>query len=490
MRILVLNPPYLKKFSRPQRSPAVTKSGTLYFPLWLALCVGVLEQEDHQVDFIDAPAADVERADVLDLVREKRPGLVVMETSTPSVFNDADVAAAVKQAHPEAYVVFVGTHVSALPRETLEQFASVDAVCVREYDYTVRDLAAAVDAAGGRPDRAALEGVLGLAFRAEDGAVVVNEPRPFIDDLDALPWASKVYKRHLDIRHYFNPNALYPMVTLTTSRGCPFHCSFCVYPQTLTGHKYRFRSIEDVVDEMQWVVEHFPEARSVFFEDDTLTANKKRCLEFSQAIIDRGITFSWTANSRIDLDYETMKLMRKAGCRMLCVGFESGDPDMLKAMRKGTKRERMKEFMDDARRAGILIHGCFIFGFPGETRASIEKTIDFSIELAPDTVQFYPVMVYPGTQAYGEYQEKGWITAQDFSRWLTPDGLHNCVVRNEHLGPEELVRLCDEARRRFYLRPGYVARKMGQAFTNPAEFIRTAKAAKTFLRHLLRGSRV
>jgi radical SAM superfamily enzyme YgiQ (UPF0313 family) len=365
----------------------------------------------------------------------------------------------------------------------------VDAVARREYDYTVRDLAQAVDRAGGLPGPEELRTIPGLSFRAA-GEVVHNPDRPFIEDLDELPWVSRVYRRHLDYRHYFNPNALYPMVTLISSRGCPFRCSFCVYPQTLTGRAYRFRSIPDIVDEMEYCLEVFPGMRSFFFEDDTLTANKKRCVAFSRAVIERGLRVPWTANSRVDLDLETMRLMREAGCRMLCVGFESGDPEALKAMRKGVTRERMKQFMADARKAGILIHGCFIFGFPGETRSSVERTIDFAVELSPDTAQFYPVMVYPGTEAYDDYLAKGWITAQDFSRWLTPEGLHNCVVRNEALTPEELVRLCDEARRRFYLRPGYMAYKLRQSVRNPAELVRTAKAARTFFKHLMRGSKV
>jgi anaerobic magnesium-protoporphyrin IX monomethyl ester cyclase len=317
-----------------------------------------------------------------------------------------------------------------------------------------------------------------------------NPDRPHIDNLDELPWVSRAYQKHLNIRDYFNPNALYPMVTLITSRGCPFRCTFCVYPQTLTGRRYRFRSIENVVDEMEFVVREFPDARSIFFEDDTLTANKKRCLELAEAILERGIKITWTANSRVDLDLETMRRIKAAGCRELCVGFESGDQDILASMKKGTKVDRMFRFMDDARKAGIFIHGCFMMGFPGETLDSINKTIDLAMKLCPDTVQFYPVMVYPGTEAYEEYQEKGWITVRDYDQWLTKDGLHNCVVRNETLSSAELVRLCDMARKRFYLRPRYIAYKSLQMLTRPSEIVRTVKAARTFYKHLLFGSKV
>lgn len=490
MKIWVLNPPFLKHFSRPQRSPAVTKSGTVYFPIWLAYCVGVLEQAGHAVTFTDAPVRNYSVEDILAQGKALQPQLIVLDTSTPSIEHDLQVGDKLKNALPNAFVVLVGTHVSALPEESLLHSVRIDAVARQEYEYTIRDLAALLaESPSPSLDNARLRTVLGLSFRSNN-EIIHNPDRPFIENLDDLPWVSKIYKKHLRIGDYFNPNALYPMVTLITSRGCPFRCSFCVYPQTLTGRAYRFRSIEDVIGEIRYVIQNFPEAKSIFFEDDTLTANKKRCLELANAMIENHIQFPWTANSRINLDLETMVKIKEAGCRELCVGFESGDQEILNAMHKGIKLERMFQFMEDARAANILIHGCFMVGFPGETRERIEKTIDLAIKLHPDTVQFYPVMVYPGTEAYQEYQQKGWLTASSYQDWLTPEGLHNCVVRNETLTSQDLVRLCDYGRRRFYLRPGYMAYKLLQILKQPSEFVRTVKAARTFFRHLLLGSRV
>jgi radical SAM superfamily enzyme YgiQ (UPF0313 family) len=490
MKILVLNPPFLKKFSRPQRSPAVTKSGTLYFPIWLAYCTGVLEKAGFQVSFLDAPAGGFELKEMLGYARECDPGLIVMDTSTPSIENDLRVASELKKLLPQSFLVMVGTHVSALPEETLTKGKSVDAVTRREYEYTVRELAQLVSVKHGSTITCSdLEHIQGLSFKC-DGRIIHNPDRPYLDNLDELPWVSRIYRKHLQITDYFNPNALYPMVTLITSRGCPFRCSFCVYPQTFTGRKYRFRSIEDILNEIQFVIDAFPEVKSIFFEDDTLTANKKRCLQLSESILQRGIKIVWTANSRIDLDLETMLKMKAAGCRELCVGFESGDQKVLDSMKKGIKTSRMFRFMEDSRKAGLLIHGCFILGFPGESLNSINRTIDLALKLNPDTVQFYPVMVYPGTEAYTEYLKKGWITARSYRQWITPEGLHNCAVRNEYFDSAELVRLCDLARRKFYLRPRYVAYKARQVVQSPTELVRTAKAARTFVRHLLLGSRV
>jgi radical SAM superfamily enzyme YgiQ (UPF0313 family) len=358
-------------------------------------------------------------------------------------------------------------------------------VARREYEHTFLELAQALDSTPETRTPEGLGGIRGLSFRS--GREIVHNPdRPFIENLDELPWVSGVYQRHLDIRHYFNPNALFPMVTLMTSRGCPFRCRFCVYPQTLTGRRFRFRSIPDVVAEMCRVQDTVPGVKSIFLEDDTLSANRRRCLALADALIAARFRLPWTTNSRIDLDLTTLERMRKAGCRSLCVGFESGDQKVLETMGKGITREAMSSFMANAGKAGILVHGCFMVGFPGETREQIQKTIDLAVSLGPDTVQFYPVMVYPGTEAFRDYQERGWITAGSFAQWLTPEGHHTCMVRNETLSPEDLAGLCDEARRRFYLRPGYLLRKLRQILLNPSEAVRTLKAFKTFYRHLFR----
>lgn len=481
MKILLLNPPFLKKFSRPQRSPAVTKSGTLYFPMWLSYAAAVLDKEGFEIDLIDAPADGYELDYVLERAAKLNPGLIVMDTSTPSIFNDIEVARKLKERFPSAFIVLVGTHVSALPEETLKLSDKIGAVAIHEYDYTLRDLAFALKESNN------LDDVAGLCLR-KGNDFVRTRPRTYIEDLDQIPFVSRIYKRFLNIENYFNPNALYPMVTITASRGCPFPCTFCVYPQTLMGRGYRRRSVENVVEEMQYIVENFPQAKAVFFEDDTLTVNKARCKELSGLLIKKGIKISWTANARVGLDYETMSIMKKAGCRSFCVGFESGSQKILENMKKKTTVTEMEDFIAEARRAGMIIHGCFMVGLPGETRETMEETLDLAMRLSPDTVQFYPVMVYPGTEAYAWYKERGLIKTSDFAKWITPEGLHNTVISTEALSSEELVRFCDNARRKFYLRPNYIIYKLGQMISHPREIRRTLKSAKTFFRYLLMGT--
>ncbi len=481
MKIFLLNPPFLKRFSRSQRSPAVTKSGTIYFPMWLAYATGVLENSGFEVDLVDAPADNYSIDDILSRVKGFHPKLIVIDTSTPSIYNDIEFAARIKGVLPDSFIVLVGTHVSALPGDTLALNQNIDAIACGEYDYTLRELALSLQ------EGKDLSLVQGLTYRAGNRNNH-NPDRPFIEDLDSIPFVSRVYKKYLNIENYFNPNALYPMVTITTSRGCPFRCIFCVYPQTMMGHRMRLRSVKNVVDEIEYIASSFPGVKAIFFEDDTFTAIKKRCIEISSEILKRGIRISWTVNARADLDYETMKIIKEAGCRCMCVGFESGSQILLNNIKKRVSVEKMKQFMDDARKAGILIHGCFMVGHPGETKETMKQTLELAKRLNPDTVQFYPIMVYPGTEAYNWYRERGLFITNDFSKWLTPEGLHNTVIRTEELSSDDLVRFCDHARRAFYLRPRYLLYKCRQMITHPREIKRTAKSLKTFSKYLIKGS--
>ncbi len=486
LRVLLLNPPFLPRFSRPQRSPAVTRSGTLYLPLWLASCGAVLEEAGHEVLVIDAPAEDLDLGQTLERALPFAPNLAVLDTSTPSIAADLEAAQAIKARIPGCCVILVGPHASARPGESLAARGGPDAVARREYDYTVRDLARVLTASGGAPAAEALADIAGLSWR--DGVTVRHNPdRPLIDDLDALPFVSRVYRRHLDIRRYFNPNAAYPMVTLVTSRGCPGGCTFCLYPQTMTGHRLRTRSVNNVLDEIAEILARFPEARSIFFEDDTLTANLDRCLALCDGIRKRGLRFTWTANARADLPGAIMRRLREAGCRLLCVGFESADAQALRAIRKGLAPDGAQRFMRDARACNLRIHGCWMFGLPGDTRESIVRAIDLACSLGTDTAQFYPVIPYPGTAIYDDYVARGWLDPSRPARWLTSSGNHACVAGNETLSPTEIEALCALARRRFYLRPGYLAHRLAAAMTSPDELRRTIRAGRHFIRHLLPG---
>lgn len=484
MRVYCLNAPFHRNYSSHQRSPAVTKSRTLYYPIWLAYAAGLLEAEGFDVKLVDGPGEDITFEEAVQRGRDFRPQLVLVSTSTPSIENDIKAAEALKAA-TGAYTVLVGTHMSADHQGVLERAPTLDAGTRQEYDWTVLELAQALD--GGRPHAEAGEGVLGLTWRGGAGALVVNPDRGFQADIASLPHVSRVYERHLSGHwtRYFYAITRHPVVTIITGRGCPYRCNYCLFPQTLTGHNYRRRPIEAVVDEFKFIERHFPGVREVFIEDDTLTVDKKRCRRLAEEMIRRRVRLRWTANARCDVDYETLRLMRAAGLRLLCVGVESADQEILDNVEKNLQVSQISRFFDDAKKADVMVHGCFMVGNKGETRDTLERTLAFAKRLNPDTAQFFPLMVYPGTRAYEWADKAGMLETRDWSRWLTPEGLHRSVVVRPDLPSEDLRRFCDRARREFYLRPDYIARKARQAATDPYEAARTLKSLATFARFLL-----
>jgi radical SAM superfamily enzyme YgiQ (UPF0313 family) len=491
MRVLFLNPPFHARFSREQRSPAVTKSGTLYYPKWLATAAGVAIRSGHEVDLVDAPAAGLSVKAISDRVEAKGVEALVCDTSTPSIFNDVKVVEALRVAHPRLRVLLVGRHVSALPQQTLTLSPALEAIAVREYEYTVRDW---LDALACGAD---LKDVNGLVWRRPHGEIVTNAGREPIRNLDELPFVTEVYKRFLHIPDYYYGHSLWPLAVFDTSRGCPYHCAFCVYPQTFSGHTMRYRSKENVADEFEYLARELPQVKTVMLEDDTFIVDKKRTMELARELIRRGNRLPFDANCRADVgaDLQLLSTVHQAGGRLFCVGFESGDMEVIRGMKKNNNpardakyHEEAKEFVRTCQKAGIMVHGCFMVGNLNETPASMEKTLAFAKQLRPDTAQFFPIMVYPGTAAYQEAKQRGYVQTEDWSAWVTPDGLHNSVVNLPGLTHEQLVKFCDDARRRFYLNPPYLFYKLKQSLKDRRELQRNLKGFWTLSKYLLRGS--
>jgi len=482
MKVLMLNPPFFKKFSRSSRSPATTKGGTIYYPIMLSYATGVLEKNGFEVKLIDAPARGYERDDVIEMARKFSPEMVVVDTSTPSIMNDVAVGRDIKAACG-SFIVLVGTHPSALPEETMKMDESIDAVAVGEYDHTILELAKALQAKGD------LKAVNGIVFR-KNKKIITNPPRQFIENLDELPFVSEVYKKHLNIKDYFFASAEYPMIMIMTGRGCPFRCFFCNYPQVFYGRQYRLRSPENVLAEFEYIIKNFPEVKEIGIEDDTFSADPERAKKICKLLIENGINkkIKWWANTRVNLDFETMKLMKEAGCRLIIPGYESGVQQILDNIHKGITIEQSLDFAKNAKKAGLLVHGCFMLGLPGETKKTIRQTIDFAKKLNPDTAQFFPLIVYPGTEAYEWAKRNNFLTTEDFSKWLTKEGLHNTVIKLSNITSEELVKYCDQARREFYLRPSYILYKIKQSLFHPSEAWRNIRSFKSLFRHLMRGS--
>lgn len=479
MKVCFVNPPFKSeygKFSRESRSPSIGHSGVLYYPLWLIYAAAVAEKNGFEVVLIDACAKRMNREQTVRIIQEKAcdAKLFVFDTSTPSIHSDVSFASMVKALHPSAFVLLVGTHPSATAEETMALSEAIDGLTRREYDYIVRDLACALR------DGTALDDVRGLSFR-KDGTIVHNADADHITDLDGIPYAAKFIKEHLCVTDYMFPAAAFPSIQIFTGRGCPARCNFCVYPQTLHGHQVRLRSPENVIGEMEYIIRNFPEVKEIVIEDDTFTISAQRVAEISRLMIRRGLNrkIRWLCNTRVNLDYETMVLMKQAGCHLIIPGVESVDQTILNNIRKGTTVAQIERYMANAKKAGLMVHACYMVGNSGETRETMEKTLAAAMRFKTDTAQFFPLIPYPGTEAYDWARRNGYISGR-YDEYCKEDGTLNCIVNTPELSGQELVDFCAYARKKYYLRAWYLCHRLIRGLRDVEDLKRSLKAFSKF----------
>lgn len=480
-KVYILNPPYIPHFGRGMRWQDTGRGGTLYYPIWLAYATGILEQAGFETKLVDAPAWNWDTKQVIEDVRAFQPNLIVMDSSFPSLDNDISVANEIKKGYPDVQIVVVGPAASQFPDRIL-QSRGVDIVARWEYDFTVKEIAEV----SGRNQ--SLAGIKGISYNA--GKEIIHNPdREFADgeDLDKVPFVSNVYKRHLNIRDYFLGNSLYPEVQIFAGRGCPFQCTFCSWPQTLMGRKYRARNVSNVLDEMEWIQQNLPDVKEVFLEDDTFTIDKKRVVSFTEEYGSRGLDIVWACNARAELDYDTMRKMKETNCRLLIVGYESGSDEILQGIKKGITIERMKQFARDAKRAGLLVLGDFIIGLPGETKETIAKTKRLIKEVSPDILQVSVVSPFPGTELYRWAKENGCLITEDANEYLDERGHQKSIISYPELSNQEIKEAVDNILKHYYLSLSYIPIALRRILKrNGWNELRVLwRSAKAFLRYIL-----
>ena len=463
LKTLFLNPPSFENFDggAGSRWPATREIESYWYPVWLAYPTGMLEG----ARLLDAPPHHITGEETIQIAKDYE--FLVLFTSTPGFPGDIRLARAIKEANPNIKICFVGPHVTVLPEKSLRECTAIDFVARKEFDYTV------VEYAQGKP----LDEILGISF-LEDGKIVHTADRPQIQDLDALPHVTDVYKRDLDVTRYNVPFLLHPYVSLYSTRGCPAQCTFCLWPQTLSGHPWRKRSTDDVASEMAKVKQYWPDVKEFFFDDDTFNIQKARTIELCAKLKPLGLT--WSCTSRVTTDYETLKAMKEAGCRLLIVGYESGDPQILKNIKKGATVERARQFTKDCHKLGLVVHGDFILGLPGETRESIRNTINFAKELDVETIQVSVAHAYPGTELYDQVVKNGFMAADTK---MVDEGGHQLVhIEYPDLPAAEIMEQVHRFYDEYYFRPKAAFRILKRAAFNSADRKRLYKEAKAFLK--------
>ncbi len=433
-KTLFLSPPSFDGFdggagSRYQAKREIT---SYWYPTWLAQPAALVPGSK----LIDAPPHHQTVEDVLKVARDYE--LVIMHTSTPSLANDIQCAEALKAQNPELQVGFIGAHVAVLPEHTLRQAPVLDFVCRHEFDYTCLELAQ------GKP----YDQIRGLSYRDQNRQIRRTGDRELVPDWDAMPSVLPVYERDLRIENYFVGYLLHPYISFYTGRGCPAKCTFCLWPQTIGGHKYRTKSPEAVIREMEEGKALFgSRVREWMFDDDTFTIDRQRAVAISHGL--KKLNLTWSCNARAHVDYDTLKTLRDNGLRLLLVGFESGNQDILNRIKKGIKLDMAREFMANCRKLGIKVHGTFIIGLPIETQETIEETIRFAQELDPHTIQVSIAAPYPGTELYDQAMANGWF---DNSVLVAGSGIQTSSLRYPNLSPDEIEEAVERMYRRFYFR--------------------------------------
>ncbi len=467
MRTLFLQAPSFEGFDggAGSRYQARREIRSYWYPTWLAQPAALVEGSK----LVDAPPHGLRLADVAPTARDY--DLVILHTSTPSFASDVKTIEAMKAVNPQLKAGLIGAKVAVDPAGSLAASRAIDFVAGTEFDFALKEVAE-----GREWSR-----VLGLSYRDGDGRVVHNAARPVLEDMDALPFVTPVYRRDVDVRNYFIGYLKHPYLSLYTGRGCKSRCTFCLWPQTVGGHRYRTRSVGHVVEEIAWAQKAFPEVKEFFFDDDTFTDDLPRAEAIARELGKLGVT--WSCNAKANVPRATLEVLRDNGLRLLLVGYETGNQQILYNIKKGMRVEFARRFTRDCHDLGIAIHGTFILGLPGETKETIEETIRFATEINPHTIQVSLAAPYPGTALYREALDKGWLDGAN-AELVDAHGVQIAPLHYPHLSHTEIFDAVETFYRRFYFRSGKIASIVGEMARSPEMMRRRLREGIEFFRFL------
>ncbi|MDO8608314.1 MAG: hopanoid biosynthesis associated radical SAM protein HpnJ [Phaeospirillum sp.] len=445
---LFLNPPSFDGFDggAGARYQAKREVKSNWYPTWLGQLAALVPGSK----LIDAPASGKTLDDVLPLAKDYE--LLVIYASAATYPSEVKVAEAFKKANPKIMIGMVGAHVATVPEPSLLASVAVDFVARHEFDYTI------LEVAEGKP----FAEIDGLTFRGEDGKPVHTKDRALIHDMDALPYVAPIYRRDLNVQDYFVGYIKHPYMSFYTGRGCKSKCSFCLWPQTIGGRVYRARSAPSVIEEVKQARQMFPEVKEFFFDDDTFTDDLDRVEEIARGIGNLGVP--WSCNAKANIPRKTLEVLKANGLRVLLVGYESGVQEILNNIRKGLRLDIVRQFSKDCHELGIIVHGTFILGLPGETRETMKQTLAFAKEVNPRTLQVSMAAPYPGTELFDQAIANGWFK-QDKTLVMT-DGWQMSALSYPDLSSEEIFKGVADFYKAYYFRPSKIIEILGEMVTD------------------------
>ncbi|MFH2013616.1 MAG: radical SAM protein [Patescibacteria group bacterium] len=423
-------------------------------PLGLAYIAAYLREKKDNVDIsiLDAEALKMELEDVKKHIINIKPDVVGITSTTPCFYYALKIAELVKEISQDIKVVMGGAHPSALPKETVKN-VNVDYVVKGEGEITFFELIKAIDGLMNFKD------ISGLFYK-EENKIKENLPRQLIENIDQLPYPA----RDLLPNDLYGPPptkrvSIYKPTSITSGRGCPFQCSFCC-ARVVWTRRYRGRDPKKFVDEIEYCVDKY-NMREFSFTDELFTADYKRALDVCNEIIKRKLKIAWVCSSRVGLvTLELLDKMKKAGCREISFGIESGDQKILDSINKKIVLDDVRKSIKLVKKSGIKTHGSFIIGNIGETEETARKTVEFAKELNLDIAAFFIASPYPGTDLYNEAVEKSLIR-KDWE-WKDFSPLSNSLplLNLPSLPPKETMRIHRQALKEYYWRPRYILMKL------------------------------
>lgn len=471
MRVLIINPPWPGKGYGTRSQNRIIKHRSdkfLQYPIFLAYSAAQLKAAGHDVLYIDSVIQDLDMEKTLHKVITARPDIIFMETTTPSI--EADYISLLKlKEKTGARIIIGGPHATYFHKEVLQECEAVDIVIRHEFDTKIAGVVSNIDN---------LHQIDGITFR--DGSRIIDKgDGTMCNDLDSLPLPDRdVIPWGWYLEAWYSRT---PFMNMMTSRGCPYHCAFCLWPQSMYGHKQRFRSLDNVFYEIRYLKDRYG-LREINIDDGTFTTRKERVIEFCERMQKDNLRIIWTCNGRVDnLDDEMLKAMKKAGCKMIRLGVESGSQEVLDKIKKGLTLEQVERGVKLVKKHGIQALGGFMFGFPYDTRESVEKTIAFAKKISPDQVQFSINMSYPGTSLYEYALDNNLLLAKSFKEF---DMTFGPVVKTVDMSRDELKPILSRAYKEFYFRPAYMFQTL-MNMGNTDEIKRVFRSLKSLIKTIL-----
>jgi radical SAM superfamily enzyme YgiQ (UPF0313 family) len=469
--LLLVNPP----ITLEERYGAFASVGSQAPPLGLCYLASMLKKSAHSVQIIDAPALDLDLKQTISEIQSFETSLIGITATTVSIIRAWELARAIKQSSIKAKIIIGGAHVSALPERTLEEFKEFDIGVINEGEYTIVDIVEYHKGNGSLAD------IPGIVYR-EGEEIVLTAPRALIENLDDLPFPA--WDMIPDLATYYKPapHSYYqlPSSSLMTSRGCNGKCTFCARP--FMGEKYRSNSPEYTLDMVEYLIKNYG-IRDILFYDDNFLLDRKRVTKICEEIIKRRYKISWSCLARTDVvPKDFYKLIRVAGCWQIAYGIESGDQTVLNNMKKQVKVERVKEMIGMANEVGINTRGYFMIGCPGETRHTIQTTIDFmrTSGLKDFHVTFCTPM--PGAELFDTADQYGSFDC-DWKKL----GFWEPVFIPKGITKEELIAGHRRMFRKFYLRPAVIARYLVKIIFKPGIMVNILRAGIDVLKYSMGG---